>query len=553
MVCLSKKKQNGKYYYYIEERAWINGKSQRLWQKSLGSEDKLRSVSISLAPEKLEYKTLEFGSSSALLQIAQKIGVVEIIDNITGKQRDQNLSLGEYLLINTINRCINPVSKSQLADWFEKDYLSTVFPIAPKILNAQTYWNHFQLLNEEKLSQIEIKLTKKVLEEYQLDLSAILFDPTNFYTFISDHDDDQLAKFGHSKESRSNLRIINVSLLCTLLYGVPLFHYTYEGNVQDAKHFRGVISKIADRFEAIGANIEEIILLFDKGNHSKEAFVDIDSINLPFIASLRNSTQKDLLKISTEKFTFINLSSTGKKVGYYQTSRKIFEKDRNIYVLLDPRKKKKDLLNFEDKLQIILLNINEFLKKLNIKKWRQKKAVEVKLKALIGKKPFSTVISTKVSGTYGKLKVTFDVDEELKAEFLESLGRSIIFTNLKEWSPDKIIQTFRDKYVVEDAFKNLKNPKFLSIRPMYHWSEKSIRAHVFSCILGLLLLSLIRLELRQKKINLSYEKIVKALSELQLIQIFLSSKKPPIHKLTNHSGLAEEMFKKLKLKAFLPK
>jgi len=553
MVCLSKKKQNGKYYYYLEERAWINGKSQRLWQKSLGREDKLREMSISLAPREMEYKTLEFGSSVALLQIARKIDLVKTIDSVAGKRRDQNLTLGEYMLINTINRCVSPASKSQLADWFSKDYISTIFPISPEILNASTYWNHFQLLDEEKLTQIEIELTKTVLEEYQLDLSCVLFDPTNFYTFISEHDNDQLAKFGHSKESRDNLRIINVSLLCTLLYGVPLFHYTYEGNVQDAKHFKGVISQITDRFQAIGSDIEEITLLFDKGNHSKEAFTEIDTIDLPFIASLRNSTQKNLLKVPTEKFTFINLSSNGKEVGYYRINRKVFEKDRNVYVILDPRKKRKDIINCENKIQIILLEIDEFLLKLNVKKWRKKEAVEKKLKEIIGKRPLSTIISASVTGTYGKLKVTIDVNEKNKEEYLETLGRSIIFTSITSWSPAKIIQAFRDKYVVEDSFKNLKNPKFLSIRPMYHWSEKSIRAHVFSCILGLLLLSLIRLELRQEKIDLSYEKILKNLSDLQLIQIFISPKIPPIYKLTKQSGLSADLFKKLKLKAFLPK
>lgn len=553
MVCLSKKKQNGKYYYYIEERAWINGKSQRLWQKSLGREDKLREMSISLAPREMEYKTLEFGSSAALLQIARKIDLVKTIDSVAGKRRDQNLTLGEYMLINTINRCVSPASKSQLADWFSKDYISTIFPISPEILNASTYWNHFQLLDEEKLTQIEIELTRTVLEEYKLDLSCVLFDPTNFYTFISEHDNDQLAKFGHSKESRDNLRIINVSLLCTLLYGVPLFHYTYEGNVQDAKHFKGVISQITDRFQAIGSDIEEITLLFDKGNHSKEAFTEIDTIDLPFIASLRNSTQKDLFEVPTEKFTFINLSSNGKEVGYYRINRKVFEKDRNVYVILDPCKKRKDIINCENKIQIILLEIDEFLLKLNVKKWRKKEAVEKKLKEIIGKRPLSTIISVSVTGTYGKLKVTIDVKEKNKEEYLETLGRSIIFTSITSWSPAKIIQAFRDKYVVEDSFKNLKNPKFLSIRPMYHWSEKSIRAHVFSCILGLLLLSLIRLELRQEKIDLSYEKILKNLSDIQLIQIFISPKIPPIYKLTKQSGLSTDLFKKLKLKAFLPK
>jgi len=552
MVHLARKKRNGRVYLYLEQRERINGKSKRKWQIYLGAEDKIHETGISLAKKKITCEIFDFGISAALLQVAQKIGLIETIDDIAGKQRDQNLSFGEYMLINIVNRCAKPGSKSQLADWFKNDYLSLKYPIDPATLNAQTYWNHFQLLDEEKIAEIETELAKRILQEYQLDLSIILFDPTNFYTFISEHTDDQLAKFGHSKESRDNLRIINVSLLCTLLYGIPLFHYTYEGNVQDAKHFKGVITQITNRFKSIGADIEEITLLFDKGNHSQEAFTGIDNINLPFIASLRNSTQKDLLKIPTRNFTFFNLPSNGKEVGYFHIKREIYGKDRCVYVLLDPRKKRKDIANFEDKIELRLFKINEFLEKLNIKKWRDKTAVEKKLKELIGRKPFSTVISANVTGEYGELKVTTSINEENKVEYLETLGRAIIFTSLEDWSPEKIIQAFRDKYVVEDAFKQLKNTKFLSIRPMYHWADTCIRAHVFSSVLGLLLLSLTRLKLRQSKINLNYDKIINALSKLHVIQITTSASSPPLFVLNKLSPQAKQLYDKLKLKSFLP-
>jgi len=553
MVFVTKKKKNGRIYYYLEKRAWINGKSQRLWQKYLGPENKVQEWDLSLGAKNVEYKFMSFGASAALHHVAQKIGFIEIIDKVAGKSRDQNLSLGEYMLINTVNRCIKPGSKNKLAEWFEDDYLATIYPIDSKILNAQTYWNHFQLLDEEKIANIESELIRKVMELYKLDLSTVLFDPTNFYTFISEHDDKQLAKFGHSKENRNNLRIVNVSILCTFLHGVPLYHYTYEGNIQDAKHFKRVISQIKKRFKTFGQEITDITLIFDKGNHSSEAFTDIDSLKLPFIASLRNSTQKDLLTIPKAEFTFINLQSNDKEVGYYRIERKIYDKDRYVYVLLDSRKKRKDSISFEEKLELRLSNIDEWLKKLNIKKWRDKAAVEKKLKSLIGKRPFSTVISASVTGAYGELKVTIDIDEKAKEEYLETLGRSMIFTNINKRSPEIIIQAFRDKYIVEDSFKQLKNTKFLSIRPMYHWTDNSIRAHVFSCTLGLLLLSLVRLELRQKKIYLSFEEILANLSKIGVTKIYVSSKRPPFYKLNKIDPIPAEIYKKLKLKAFLPK
>lgn len=553
MVYLVKKRIKGQIYLFLEERAYIDGKSRRVWQKYLGNEKKIKEMGITFSPKKVKYKTMNFGGSAALWQVAQKIGLVETINKLAGKRREQNLSLGEYMVINIINRCVSPTSKSRLSTWFNRDYLSTIFTIQPEILNAQTYWNHFQLLDEEKIAEIELELTKRILQNYPLDLSCLLFDPTNFFTFITKHENSQLPQFGHSKESRNNLRIINLSILCTLQFGIPLFHQTYEGNVQDAKHFKNVLATVRKRFQLIGREIEEIVLIFDKGNHSLKAFQTIDSMTMPFIASLRKSTQKDLLQLPESELTVISLPSNGKKVGYYCTHRTIYDQTRTVYLLLDFRKRKRAVLLFEAKLEKRLLMIENFLTKLNIKKWRSKEKVETKLKQLIGKKPFAKVLSTTVTGSFGKLEVTIHVNETEKAAHLATLGRSIIFTSQADWSPETVIQAFRDKYVVEDTFKQLKNPKFLAIRPMYHWSDTCIRAHVFSCVLGLLLLSLVRLELSQKSFFLSYPQLLDSLSELSLTQIYTTPESAPFYKLTEHSPLSDKLYQVLKLKRFLPK
>jgi len=162
------------------------------------------------------------------------------------------------------------------------------------------------------------------------------------------------------------------------------------------------------------------------------------------------------------------------------------------------------------------------------------------------------VLSTAVTGSFGKLEVTVHVNEPEKAAHLATLGRSIIFTSQADWPPETVIQAFRDKYVIEDTFKQLKNPKFLAIRPMYHWSDTCIRAHVFSCVLGLLLLSLVRLELSQKSLFLSYQQLLDSLSELSLTQIYTTPDSAPFYKLNEHSPLSEQLYQVLKLKHFLP-
>ena len=331
-----------------------------------------------------------------------------------------------------------------------------------------------------------------------------------------------MAQFGHSKENRNNLRIINVSLASTLQNGVPIFHQTYEGNIQDAKHFKDAIKNIIERCKNLNQSVPNVVLIFDKGNHSVEAFKEIDESKLQFIASVRNSTQKDLLELNFDQFKMITLPSNKKEVGFYKTNRIIYNQERLVYVLYDPKKQKRTITKFELKLEKKFEKIKDFLKKLNDKKWRSQENVEKKLTSLIGKKPFKEIIGYTISGPFGKLEVSIQQNDTVKQNYYSTLGRSIIFTNLNSWDDTKIIQAFRDKYIIEDSFRNLKDPSMIAIRPMFHWSTTCIRAHVFSCILSLLLLSLLRKELDQKTVELSYKQILNELNEIKITMILLN-------------------------------
>jgi transposase len=72
----------------------------------------------------------------------------------------------------------------------------------------------------------------------------------------------------------------------------------------------------------------------------------------------------------------------------------------------------------------------------------------------------------------------------------EKLGRTIIFTDQHEWTNEQIVGTFRSQYHIEEAFKQMKDVKYLSFRPVYHFTDAHIRVHAFYCVLALMLVSL---------------------------------------------------------------
>ena len=456
------------------------------------------------------------------------------------------------MTIAAINRCCKPCSKSTLANWFKQDWLSTRFKIKPEVLNAQTYWNHFQYLEEKSLENIEIELNRTIISKFNLDLDSLFYDPTNFFTFSAGTGDDGLLQFGHSKENRNGKRLVSYTLLCARESGIPLMHKTYPGNEQDAKRFKSVPEEINKRLQTLNRDPKKVTLIFDKGNHSKEAFQAIDNFGFGFIASARNSTQKDLLHIPHDQLTDLTLPVSGKAVKFIKETRTIDGKRRAVYLVFDPKKNRKYIHHFNEKIEEKIQTINEYIiSRLNIKKWRKKEAVEKKLRSMIGRNPFKKIIQYQLAGSESNFRLHLSIDEDALKSHLETLGSTILFTNRIDWKPEDVIWSYREQYIVEHAFRKMKSPTSIQIRPMYHYSNRSIRVHVYICILSLLLLSLLRLKLSQNKFLITYDEILEQLSSLHALQILTTPRGEPFWKLDTADPLATKLGRKLKLKNLL--
>ena len=66
--------------------------------------------------------------------------------------------------------------------------------IPPEKLTSQAFWDHMEYLNEEEIEQIEKELSSKIIELYDLNTECLLYDITNFYTFIREHEGNELPK-----------------------------------------------------------------------------------------------------------------------------------------------------------------------------------------------------------------------------------------------------------------------------------------------------------------------------------------------------------------------
>jgi len=278
---ISKKKKNQLYYYYVES-ARLNGKPRIVLQKYLGRAERIvQAFEDKDMLETPKYSIIqEFGAVCALYELAAELGMVDTIERYCPK-RNQGLNVGQYMLLAAINRAVEPVSKAQMADWYEKTVLSRIIPAQKSLLSSKRFWDNMSLLSDNAMQSIEDEVSVHIAKKYDLNTDCLLYDTTNFFTYIDTKSPSQLPQRGHCKSKRTDLKIVGLAMMVSPDFNIPLFHEIYPGNLHDTQEFSQIIDKLKARLERIVETPKKPTLVFDKGNNSHDNIGHIFEKNVP--------------------------------------------------------------------------------------------------------------------------------------------------------------------------------------------------------------------------------------------------------------------------------
>jgi transposase len=337
MPSLTKKIIRGKVYYYARECQRVDGKPKIVWQKYLGRLDDIlaavaeRGEARPLPQPQREGTVTDLGAVAALYDLSCRLDLVALIDHHVPK-RGRGPSVGTYLVLAALNRCVAPCSKAQVGAWFDKTVLRRLVAIESRQLTSQRYWDNMDRVSAETIERIEADLTRRLVQTFHLDLGRLLFDATNFFTFIDTFNaKSTLAQRGKSKEGRAALRIVGLALLVTADFHVPLLHHTYPGNQPDAPTFAGLANALVARCQQLVHGVEHVTLIFDKGNNSQDNLDAVADSPYHFVGSLVPTQHPDLLAVPREAFR--PLAAHGLPgVSAYRTTKTVFGHERTVVV-----------------------------------------------------------------------------------------------------------------------------------------------------------------------------------------------------------------------------
>jgi len=526
MPSLTKKIVRGKPYYYLRECQRVNGKPKVVSTIYLGSPESIRERLLCPKPAEIAFQ--EFGGSAAAFSVAQALDVVATIDRHVPKRGDQGPSVGQYLLLAALNRCVAPTSKAQIASWYEKTVLRRLLPLTANQLTSQRFWDNMERVSTEQIAAMEQDLAHTAISRFGLDLRCLLFDATNFFTFLDSFNlRAQLPQRGHAKQGRDNLRLLGLAVLVTADGDVPLLHHTYAGNQHDSVTFHSVAEQLFQRCRSFSREVDQITLVFDKGNNSEANLKLVDHSPLHFVGSLVPTHHPDLLAIARPQMRRLDRSQLP-AVWAYRTPKKIFGVTRTVVVTFNQqllRAQKKTLTReINKRLRKLERLQNKLLRRRPNDRGKKPTVagVENTVKEILRGRHMADWFTSQVSKTrHGLPRLRFQFRQAAYAKLSSTLlGKTILFTDHGEdWSDEQIVLAYRAQYHVEADFRRLKNPYYLSFRPTFHWTDQKLRVHAFYCVLALMILNLLHRQLAQGGMVLSIVEMMNRLTEIKEVTL----------------------------------
>lgn len=235
MASVISKMINGKPYYYLAVSARVGGKPRIVEQKYLGSAEDIEAAMAGVTALPSRTRHLTFGDLAATWSVIEKLGVVEIVDDVLGTRRaDAGASVGTYVALAAANRVVDPCSTLKFADWWAATAGDHLVKVGGPALDHRRFWDAMHTLNPRALTEIERRISARAITVFGLDVSSLALDMTNFATFIdSTNVRAPIAQRGKTKQKRTDLRLVGLGLVITRDGGIPLLSHAYPGNLTD--------------------------------------------------------------------------------------------------------------------------------------------------------------------------------------------------------------------------------------------------------------------------------------------------------------------------------
>lgn len=446
--------------------------------------------------------TRAVGNVGALLWVAEQLDLVGHIDRAcVGHEVKNGPSVGEMVLAVALQRVCEPGPKRDLSEFLDAS-VPRASCLPASRFTGQAFHRIAQRVTEAELESAQVALAKAAVSRFKLSADVLAFDTTNFDTHIATTTSGELARRGHAKSKRSDLRVVGLGLLASETGHVPLLYRTCAGNSSD----QGVLGDCLDGLRRLHVALDEgenrrgpaeRTLVRDGGFWSPQLELDLDVIGYCSLISLPlgHKAAESALAFAAGRGAMKKLTDALSGVRAARTRATFGALDRTLLVV-----ESKELLEGQKRgIAARLVKATAELEGLErlVKTGRiRHSSLEHRVKKTLAREHLSTFVVAELGGTEQQPTFSWHVDAEKRRQLEKTrLGRRVLCTDRHGWTTERIVRAFRGQWNVEELFRRAKKGGIAPWGPSFQRADASLRLHTFATVLGLMLASLTKLEL----------------------------------------------------------
>jgi transposase len=431
----------------------------------------------------------DFGHVYAVCEMWNHLGISHILDRLA-ISGESSLPAADLVRLMVVNRICDPCSKLALLEWLDGVHFPGYEERRPPYHQLLRAMDRLLVLKE----QAEPLIAQTFLSLFDNDVDLVFYDITSTY-FEGDRSigEDDIRRYGYSRDGRFDRRQITIGVVMTR-EGVPLCHHVFPGNTVDKTTVAQVVRDLKTRF-----SLRRVIFVGDRGMLSDDNLATILDEQLGFIVAHRLRHSQIAAEVLGTLSTRFDRATEEEQVLADERTSVRFVLAYNPQIARDVAKERRKRLARADAF------IADCVRKLAHPSGR-------------GRRPT-------LQGTYDRIRdylrdhhllsfyeikrdgkdLTVRADEATRG-WEESIdGMLLLETTDMALPPDEIVRPYKELAEIERGFRALKSS--LMLRPLYHWTEDRIRAHVFLCVLALQIERLMRRKLASISVGKAIEQL----------------------------------------------
>ncbi len=510
-------KKAGPYeYLQIVENRWEDKKSRQRVIATVGRMDELRAkgaietltrslsrfsekvlLLLSDRNESLRAEAKKIGPAFIFERLWKEVGMDSILHRLlAGRKFSFEVERAVFL---TVLHRLFPSGSDRSCDRWHRDYVIN----GVDDLSLHHLYRAMAFLGEETEDQegrtpFSPRCTKDIVEEELFHrrqdlfttLDLVFFDTTSLYF---EGEGGEIGRLGHTKDHRPDLNQMIVGVVLDH-EGAPVCSEMWPGNTTDVTSLLPVLKRIRSRFP-----IDKLCIVADRGMISADTLAYLEREKIPYIlgARMRNVKEiKENVLSRAGRYREVHPEGVSSKDPSPLKVKEVFVDDRRYIVCLNERQARKDVADR----QSIVDALAEKLKG--------------NPKSLVGNKGYRKYLKMD--------RDTLSLNEQKVEEEKRFDGKWVLKTNTG-FTAEQVALKYKELWQVEQVFRDMKS--VLDTRPIFHQRDETIRGHVFSSFLALVLIKELYRRLEKAGHDFEWADITQDLSALQEITLEDNGKK----------------------------